>query len=166
MSKYCVCCQNKELNSLSHHKCYLLALVADYDGATLMSEMMMLVMMAIIITLKIMVMTMSIKTLEAFLRIFIVWIHKTELKRIPALIDVSEVSTSHLCALNIKQGLVLRYEKSLSESCLLKLGFISVSAEEIYTFSKGNSLLIPVSSTYVSYCDTFNHFNKRKSIFY
>lgn len=46
MSKYCVsgtCCQNKELNSLSHHSCYLLAPVADYDGSTLMSEMMMLV---------------------------------------------------------------------------------------------------------------------------
>lgn len=41
MSKYCVsdiCCQNKELNSLSHHNCYLLALVADYDGRMLISD--------------------------------------------------------------------------------------------------------------------------------
>lgn len=74
MNIYCVCCQNKELNSLSHHNCYLLALVADYDGATLMSEMMMLVMMAIITTLTIMVITMSRKALKAFFRIFIVWI--------------------------------------------------------------------------------------------
>lgn len=33
---------------------------------------------AIIIALTITVMTMSIKTLEAFLRIFVVWIYKTE----------------------------------------------------------------------------------------
>lgn len=56
-------------------------------------------------------------------------------------------------------------EKSPSE---LKWGFISVSAEEIYTFSKGNSLLLSDSSTYISCCDTstFKHFNKRKSILY
>lgn len=50
---------------------------------------------------------------------------------------------------------------------LLKWGFISVHARKIYTSGKGNSLVIPDSGTYVSYCDmfTFNHFNKRKSIF-
>lgn len=79
MSKYYVCCRHKELNSLSQHNCYLLALVADYDGVTPMSEMMMLVMMAIIITLTITAMAMSRKTLEAFFfRIFIVWLHKTD----------------------------------------------------------------------------------------
>lgn len=71
MSKYHVCCQHKELNSLSHHNCYLLASVADYDGVTLMSEMMMLVMMAIIITLAITAVAMSRKTLEAFFFFFL-----------------------------------------------------------------------------------------------
>lgn len=70
MSKYYICCQHKELNSLSHHNCYLLASVADYDGVTLMSEMMMLVMMAIIITLAITAVAMSRKTLEAFFFFF------------------------------------------------------------------------------------------------
>lgn len=82
----------------------------------------MLVMIAIIITLTIMVMTMSVKTLEAFFRFFycvdiqdrlFAPISPPTLKRIPAVIDVSQASTSHLCALNIKQGLVLWYEKSL-----------------------------------------------------
>lgn len=72
MSKYCVCCQNKELNSLSHHSCFLLAWVAHYDGVTLMSETMMLVMMAIIITLTITVVTTSTKTSEAFLGFYCV----------------------------------------------------------------------------------------------
>lgn len=119
MSKYYVCCQHKELNSLSHHNCYLLASVADYDGVTLMSEMMMLVMMAIIITLAITAVAMSRKTLEAFfffLRIFIVWIQKPDsfapispptLRRIPAVMDVSQASTSHWSALDIKPGLLL-----------------------------------------------------------
>lgn len=72
MSKYCVsgtCCQNKELNSLSHHSCYLLAPVADYDGSTLMSEMMMmLVMMAIAVTLTTTGVTSSAKTSGGFLK--------------------------------------------------------------------------------------------------
>lgn len=53
MSNYCVSdtCQNNELNSLSHHRCYLLALVADYDGSTLVSEIILMLVMAIIITL-------------------------------------------------------------------------------------------------------------------
>lgn len=119
MSKYCVsgtCCQNKELNSLSHHSCYLLAPVADYDGSTLMSEMMMLVMMAIVVTLTTTGMTSSAKTSEAFLRIFIGWYAwRTLCAHFYAHIEkntlllLMQASTSHLV---MKQGLVLGYERS------------------------------------------------------
>lgn len=76
MSKYCVSdtCQNNELNSLSHHSCYLLALVADYDGSTLVSEIILMLVMAIIITLTTAGMRMNSKTSGGF---FIAWIYKT-----------------------------------------------------------------------------------------
>lgn len=76
MSKYCVSdtCQNNELNSLSHHSCYLLALVADYDGSTLVSQIILMLVMAIIITLTTAGMRMNSKTSGGF---FIAWIYKT-----------------------------------------------------------------------------------------
>lgn len=176
MSKYCVCCQKEASQPLTPQLLFM-SLVADYDGATLMSEMMMPVMMAIIITLKIMVMTMGIKTLEAFSRIFIVWSYKTDSLHpflLPCwkeylLLLMSPKRRHHICVRWIlKKGLVWWYEKSLSESCFFKWGFISVSRKEISTFSKRNSLFVADSSTCISCCDTFtfNHFNKRKSIFY
>lgn len=68
MSKYCVSdtCQNNELNSLSHRSCYLLALVADYDGSTLVSEIILMLLMAIITTLTTTGMSINPKTSGGF----------------------------------------------------------------------------------------------------
>lgn len=112
-SKYWVSdtCQNNELNSLSRHSCYLLALVADYDGSTLVSEIILMLVMAIIITLTTTGMRMNPKNSGSFFIVYktaplhpFLLPHRTEYLLSMFCALGLQASTSHLI---IKQGVVL-----------------------------------------------------------